>query len=574
MLQFIKGANLSDYTSLLAKTTAYNDAFFLDTTNTRLYYDGKPLDVRITVLENLDNHYTKTKSYQFTNVNGGTTVIADAVIPDITDKSITLKNADYSNGLMSVKDKFLLDSIASVLGISINYTYYANVNHIKDHDNKDYTTMTDVDVSLADDGKWYYNFDSYTYPVYTENADGTYTQKGTATMPAGKQEVDSSVVRINTMSVVRKPRDIHYWSGGDRDDNQQMLTRHGGIAKGTKVSDLEKKTVSEILGEILFEEAKPVKISDNTAYIKFGDDTVYGKKYIEVGTPYPSYSDFETVFIPETWRWQSVDDETVYGPDQPLTEYVSTTYYLHDYQHPVHGGHKATDPNDDIYDVTSVGYADHKTNYAIEAGDKCVYYGLVTYKAIANAKDSNDSETYVDDSSNILYYSDATDGSILSANVLTFSGDASVADGSIIASYEVICGWKIYSNATRTSTTSLWADRNTEPGDYVSGYNSTDVFAIDGETLYFQWPSATTDEQLFYIYLPKNYSISSIGGANDMIENNWDAIITATNDGSLNIANSNNINGVYTKYVISKASGITTVKVEISQNESSTGTGD
>ena len=33
--------------------------------------------------------------------------------------------------------------------------------------------------------------------------------------------------------------------------------KHGGLAKGTKVSDLEKKTLSQIFDDILFEEIQP-----------------------------------------------------------------------------------------------------------------------------------------------------------------------------------------------------------------------------------------------------------------------------------------------------------------------------
>lgn len=570
MLQFIKGGNLSSYKSLLEATTSYNDAFFLDTTNTRLYYDGKPLDIRVTEINEIDEDFLPKKSYQFVNPNGTTTIIADALIPELNETKFVLRDTEakedteYSNGLMSIKDKYLIEAIATLLGISIKYTYYANVLHVEDEDNRNYDLKRDVIVTQDESGQWTYSYEEYEYPYYTQGPDGKYVYKGKLTKPAGTAPVDASAVRVQAMDIVRTITDTNLWDGGILNDEQEMLNNHGTIPAGTTVAELEKKTISEILADILFENAKPVKVNDNTAYIKFKDSKY--SKYVEVGTPYPRFEDFETEFIPETWHWQSIVDPSTVGEPQPLTRYVSTKYYLHDYEHPWHPGHGPSDPNWDIYDVEGPGYREHCDEYTIVDGDKCVYTGVVTYEYLANAKDSNGNETYVLDGET-HYYAKGTDGSINSANELRFTGAQNIPDSSAFEiEFNITAGWKIYSNASKSSASSLWSMKNVEPGEYagVDEIIDSDVFAIDKESLYLQWPSATTAAEKFYVYIPKAYEISSIGGAHDLTNENWTATLNASIVAEdVIIPNGNRVNGEYKKYSISKSSGITTAKIDI-----------
>ena len=113
-MQFIKGENLSSYNALLEATTSYNDSFFLDTTNTRLYYDGKPLDIRVTEINQIGEDFLPKKSYQFVNSEGTTSIIADALIPELDKTKFvlhnteTMKDTEYSNGLMGIKDKYIV----------------------------------------------------------------------------------------------------------------------------------------------------------------------------------------------------------------------------------------------------------------------------------------------------------------------------------------------------------------------------------------------------------------------------------------------------------------------------------
>lgn len=570
MLQFIKGGNLSSYNALLEATSSYNDSFFLDTTNTRLYYAGKPLDIRVTEINKIGEDFIPTKSYQFVNSEGTTSIIADALIPELDETKFvlhdteTMKDTEYRNGLMGIKDKYIVEAIAKLLGISIEYTYYANVLHVEDKDNLRFDVKRDVIVTQDESGQWTYSYEAYEHPYYTQDINGNYVYNGILKKPAGTAPVDESDVRVQSMDIVRTISDENLWDSGKLKDDQKMLNNHGNIPAGTTVSELKKKTVSEILGDILFENAKPVKVNDNTAYIKFKDEK-YGK-YVEVGTPYPYFDDFETIFIPETWQWKSIANPSTVGEPQPLTRYVSTKYYLHDYEHPWHPGHGPSDPNWDIYDVEGVGYGEHCAEYTIVEGDKCVYTGVITYEYLANAKDSNGEETYVVDGET-YYYAKGTDGSINSANELRFTGSQNIPDSSSFEiEFNITTGWKIYSNASNVSTGSLWSVKNEEPGEYVGvdEIRNSNIFAIDKESVYLQWPSATTEAEKFYVYIPEAYEISSIAGAHDIINDNWTAIMNASIvDEDVIITNGNGIDGKYHKYNISKSSGITTAKIDI-----------
>jgi hypothetical protein len=114
MPKFLKGT-LSQYQELLETHDEYRESLFLEEEEHRLYEDGKPLDVRIEVEDVIDGDYLHKKSYRFIGPEGDVAVIEDAYIPSVEDSTLIIhdvssgEESDYSNGLMSFCDKFVLD---------------------------------------------------------------------------------------------------------------------------------------------------------------------------------------------------------------------------------------------------------------------------------------------------------------------------------------------------------------------------------------------------------------------------------------------------------------------------------
>ena len=128
MLQFIKGDNFAEYMQVIQDGTVdISEALFLDTVNHRLYLNGEALDVRINVIDEVGENFIKKISYEFVNADGETVRLEDANIPTLDKNYVsTLRDIEgkvdneFNNGLMSVRDKYLLEAVAAVLGISVS----------------------------------------------------------------------------------------------------------------------------------------------------------------------------------------------------------------------------------------------------------------------------------------------------------------------------------------------------------------------------------------------------------------------------------------------------------------------
>ena len=574
MLQFIKGNDVLEYRALLEKTHDFDESLFLDTLNNRLYFNGEPLDVRIEVVTELGEDYIPKKTYKFINNEGQATVITDALIPDIVDRTVVLyddegQEFDYSNGLFSVKDKFLLETMASVLGFKIEYVFLASFIPVQDRDTQDNPQPRIIPVYLDNECKLVYDYDSYERPNYVRQGD-SYVQEGTEIVPAGTAEVPADAdVKVKSMSISRQASDVDLmFDGSSVAPGSSMIAHHGGIPAGTTVEDLESKTISEVLCNILFEDARPTLDTSTSLTIKFKESSIY-HGYVEVGTEYPTFEDFDYEFTPETWSWKSADNPESHGEPQQLVEMTGIKYYLIDNEHPWTPGHGPFNPDWNIYDLESDEYLEHWSEHQIADGDKCVYYGVAEYAAIANAVDSNGSETYVEHGET-KYYKQAEDGSVRSTNDIHLSNVDADGNPIIVTEFDVIAGWKIFANTTKTSVESLWHEKDTEPnnGEYEGAelVETTGRFANDTPAIYMQWPSATTSEQPFYVYIPDSYQIDRVGAANDTSEDDWSIDIEATVvDDNFQIENSKHVFGKYKKYMLDKCSGITTVKIELSK---------
>lgn len=190
MLNFIKGAGLEDYRTLLAEKPEYSDSLYLDTTGHRLYHGGEALDVNVEEKDVVspENSYVFSKEYHFTNPDGEEVVIRDAYISDVNDYLLTLHDVSagveipYSNGLMSVEDKFMLSQMAKLLGIQIEYQYWATVHHYSDVLNKRYDVLKQVKAYKNEEGQWQYDYDAFRWNFYDT---ATETATLTVTVPAG-----------------------------------------------------------------------------------------------------------------------------------------------------------------------------------------------------------------------------------------------------------------------------------------------------------------------------------------------------------------------------------------------------
>jgi len=562
MLQFIKGNGVLEYRALLEKTHDFDESIFLDTDNNRLYFNGELLndhDVSIFSVKSVGADYIDKTSYKFV-ANGNEVVIDSAIIPEIVNGKVVLRDiytqTDYAqDGLMTSKDKFLIESMADVLGFNITYEYYY------ENDNVNYN-------AYQKDGRWVYDYYSPDEPDYVIET---------------RRITDESRIHVRSMKIDQTKDHLNMFDGSSVPDGKTMVISHGGLHAGTTVEQLEEKTVSEVLCDILFEGAAPVKVCDSSLFIKFREGSSY-HGYIEVGSKYPLKRDFEYVFTPETWQCMSPEDGSPLGEPQPLVELDRVEYYVLDWESVDLVGRDDDDSHDcvdidDIYDnleddvlinLDASNYMKHWTDYAIEDGDRCEYFAVAYYNGVANAKDSDGNDHYEDGAGNPVYYAQGIDGSVRS-NKLKLSNNS--RDGKhtvVLTEFDVIAGWKICSNSKNVSKESLWSSKDIEPGDGEFAGNdelfTSPYFTNDTSAIYMQWPSATTAEQKFYVYIPVKYKIDSVGAANDTAFDDWSVEIDATVvDEDYKITNSNGIEGSYKKYLLDKCSGITTVKINLSK---------
>lgn len=590
MLNFLKGT-VQEYTQLLATKPEYGSDLFLDTELNRLYINGNPLDTRVEVIESKDENMLLHKTYKFINAEGATVSIEDVKIPELVNGEVVIRDMEqgvdfpYNNGFMTVEDKIMVEGIADILGVYFEFNYYAAVNHIRtQYQDHDFETLTDVDV-YQDNGQWFYDYDQF---EYVQELPGGRTQiaKYPQDSLVGTEPVDAEKIQVKTVIIKRKPQDIVLFDGGGLSDETTMVVDHGGIPAGTKVSDLKEFTVSQIISKVLFQQAHPEKISDTVAYLKY-KETYAPDGIVEVGYRYPEVEDFEVVFIPETWQmFSNVTGEPV-GEPFYTTQFDHADYWLMDYEHPHEGGHR---PGDDLYNLVTDAeyYADHTQRYKVEFGDKCVYWADVYYTAIGPVVDSMGNTSYIDKDGNEVVIVQPTDGQIKTNDLLYDNDNQTVdEDGNVIAESPVWVSWEIFSNASETSSESLWLNRFEEPVAFRGNeaiINSR-IITKDQGVAYLKWPSVLTAENKLFVYIPNAFELADIGGANDFTPETFNIELAAKTVNTVveetdpdtgeiievetdtpiivNIENSLGKEGEFNKYIIERQAGITTVKITI-----------
>lgn len=262
-MKFLKSDKISEYFQLLELYgDEYKDALFLDTSVNRLYIQGEPVDARVSVTESYGEDNLPRHSYVFTDDENKSYVLKESLFGTLDENNVahlhdseTGEEFPHNDGLMTISEKFVLDGLCRICGVTIDYTYWASVNHVKDRDNNRPDVMTDVDLYIEDD-KFYYDYDEYEV-VVTLPSGGTRTE----TFPAGKEEVPEELVRVATMKINRKAQnELQYHANRlmpdgtveELDDETKTAIKHGGIPAGTSVETLEKMTTNQVITEVLF----------------------------------------------------------------------------------------------------------------------------------------------------------------------------------------------------------------------------------------------------------------------------------------------------------------------------------
>lgn len=352
------------------------------------------------------------------------------------------------------------------------------------------------------------------------------------------------------------------YDGGELADDLTTKFDVGGVKSGTSVASLETKTVSEVLSQLLFYDETPHKICDASASIHFVFDENFPDT-LEVGANYPTLNNFGYNFIPETWGWSNDVSSQVYYTMNP--EPVKVEYYFHDIDNACNAIKTFVDDPDDpececnVVLVDSNDYRDAITNttdkhekYVIIEGSQNYFSGIIYFDAGENPLDSNGNA--YDASGNI--YADVSVGQIDAYNFLYLKAP-------------IVGGWKVYSNASRSSLDSLWSEKLVNPEEFLGNDEivETSAFTKDGGKLYLQWPRRTASDEHFYVYVADGYSIESANGAHDATCEEYSAKLDVTFDSSLVITNKQNAKGIFNKFEISKQAGITTACVVFKKEE-------
>jgi archaellum component FlaC len=341
-------------------------------------------------------------------------------------------------------------------------------------------------------------------------------------------------VATTLLPVIQK---ASYFDGGTTDNNVTMITKHGNIEKKS-IGDLEKMTISEILKNILFETAVPVKINGISAMISWNTNTF--RNTVDVNHAMPTESDFSYSFISEQWNW-TASDGTTKGTPKQLSQETAHVYMK--------------SPSSYSTDNSITSWSSQKSS----AGYNGYFYVSITYTGKDNATDSAGSTT--DSAGNI--YQAPKSGTIISNMIYFYSAS------------------RVYTNASKCQITSLYDVMNTNPGTFKGNDNQTvsDFFVVSStdknasqnryDEFYAQWPDGTTSTQYFYIYVPVGLSIYSVLAADPQKQDQWTINISVAKENGtvVKIVNPSGAECDFYKWKLSeKAAGITTVKIKLTNS--------
>ena len=322
------------------------------------------------------------------------------------------------------------------------------------------------------------------------------------------------------------------FTGGSTPDNVKTLTEHGMLPANTSIGYLETQTISDILKMILFETAVPKETQSNSATIKWKSGSKYAS-YVDVGDDYPTVDQIVQESKNAISTWTSKDG-TVTGGNTNLNLYDSSILYY------------STNSTFDSSVNARTNYVntEHKVTY----GTNGYFCSVVDFKKGSDAVDSLDSTTNSEGTKYIAAYATKK-----KSTTLTFNGS-----------------YRYFSNANVVTTTDFNTNgtKSKEPspatfrGSEDTNAQMSTFFASANKTFYLKWTSNyTKGTDKFYLYIPENMSITSVGSANPMTTA-YDGAVTYTQQGTASM-NNGYASHTFKKYLINWDGGVLDLKVVV-----------
>lgn len=210
------------------------------------------------------------------NYTNMTVTTADRYVPYVINN---LTSSNTTNALSAAQGKALNDKISALGSVYRIKGSKTNISEV--------LALTDAKVGDAWNVTNAFTFGSKPYPANTNVVCIT----ATSTSDHDENNWDPIGGTVD-LSLYAKKSDISYTT--DLPDSLVVPQTIGGINKGTKVSDLEGSTISQMFDNLLFPEVQPT-IQAPSATIHF-KDTFNSNGVYEVGTTAPIAANFNTSF--------------------------------------------------------------------------------------------------------------------------------------------------------------------------------------------------------------------------------------------------------------------------------------
>ena len=219
---------------------------------------------------------TITVTISGSNYTNMAVITADRYVPSVINN---LTSSDTANALSAAQGKALNDKISALGSVYRIKGSKTNISEV--------LALTDAKVGDAWNVTNAFTFGGKPYPANTNVVCIT----ATSTSDHDENNWDPIGGTVD-LSPYAKKSDISYTT--DLPDSLVVPQTIGGINKGTKVSDLEGSTISQMFDNLLFPEVQPT-IQDPSATIHF-KDTFSSNGVYEVGTTAPIAANFGTSF--------------------------------------------------------------------------------------------------------------------------------------------------------------------------------------------------------------------------------------------------------------------------------------
>lgn len=219
---------------------------------------------------------TITVTISGSNYTNMAVIAADKYVPSVVN---SLTSSDTANALSAAQGKALNDKISALGSVYRIKGSKTNISEV--------LALTDARVGDAWNVTNAFTFGNKPYPANTNVVCIT----ATSTSDHDENNWDPIGGTVD-LSPYAKKSDISYTT--DLPDSLVVPQTIGGIKSGTKVSDLEGSTISQMFDNLLFPEVQPT-IQAPSAAIYF-KDTFSSNGVYEVGTTAPIAANFNTSF--------------------------------------------------------------------------------------------------------------------------------------------------------------------------------------------------------------------------------------------------------------------------------------